>query len=62
MELKHAKLNKKVSFVRRNGATAEGVICAEPEHLKNGIWVKVNTGDKKNPDITSVRLGNLSAR
>ena len=60
MDIKHAKLNKEVTFIRRNGETASGKICAVPEKKINGTWVKVNTGDKKKPVINNCRLSALS--
>ena len=60
MDIKHATLNKKVQFTRRNGQLAKGVISSMPELKPNGVWVQVNTGDKKKPDITNVRVANLS--
>lgn len=59
MDMKNAKLGKKVEFTRRNGAVAQGVIHTLPEQKPNGAWLQVNTGDKKNPVLTNVRLLSL---
>ena len=57
-----AKKNVEVTFTRRNGNLAAGVIFAAPEQKRNGVWVLVNTGSKERPDLTNVRLENLKLK
>lgn len=59
MEIKDVKMDKKVTFVRRNGSTAHGVVYSKPVQMKNGVWVLVNTGSKLSPVVTNVRITNL---
>lgn len=57
MDMKNAKLGKKVEFTRRNGVVAQGVIHSVPEQKPNGAWVQVNTGSGLgHPVLTNVRL------
>jgi hypothetical protein len=59
MDAGKIKAGKKVQFVRRNGENATGVIVSS-ESKKNGLWVTVNTGTKKEPDNTVVRATALT--
>jgi hypothetical protein len=53
-----AKVGKKVEITRRNGGVSKGVVESLRDTEK-GTWVTVNVGDKKKPDLVSVRASQL---
>lgn len=53
-----ARVGKKVEITRRNGIIAKGVVDSI-KTTEKGVWVSVNVGDKKAPDMVNVRASQL---
>lgn len=50
--------NAKIEFRRFRGGRGSGAYVTQEEH-KNGVYIQVNEGDKKNPKIIKIRPGQV---
>lgn len=55
-----AKVGKTVQIPRRDGSVAVGKVAFVPAEVTRNTFVRVNIGDKKKPQILSVRPSQLS--